>query len=530
MNNNKKWGVKVPVINAEEAAALIPSNATIAIVGAGGGITEPTLLINALVERFSRTAEPKDLSLWHATGLGDRQNRGMSPLAQKGLVKRSTGGHWGQSPRLAEMAERGEIEAYCIPQGVMSQLLRCSAAGQPGLLTHIGRGTFVDPRQTGGKLNSKTTEDVVSVLEIDGDEWLYYKAPRIDVALIRGTTADEDGYISMESEIAYLDVLQMAQAAHNSGGLVLAQVHRVVKSGSLHPRSIQIPGYLVDAVVVDPGQSQLYGVPADRFLSGDYAALDEEIAPIELNERKVIVRRALLELQPGDVGNVGVGIADGIGLVAREEGVGDDFTLTIETGPVGGVTRQGIFFGASVNSRALLDMPSQFDFYGGGGLDVCFLSFAEIDQHGNVNVSRFNNRIQGVGGFIDISSKSKKLVFCGTMTAGSLRTEIGSGTIKVLQEGRFRKFLPSVEEISFCGEEALRKGQTVFYLTERAVFRLTSDGVTLCEIAPGLQIEKDILPHMGFKPLIAKDLKIMDVRLFTQGKMGIAEEWAPLRD
>lgn len=521
----KKRGTRVPLLSAAEAAGLIPGGATVAIVGAGGGITEPTELINALVERFDKSGEPRGLSFWHATGLGDRDNRGMSPLARPGLVKRSTGGHWGQSPRLAEMAERDEIEAYCIPQGVMSQLLRCAAAGQPGLLTHVGLGTCVDPRQGGGKLNGITTEDIVRVMELDGEEWLYYKAPKIDVALIRGTTADADGYISMEDEIAYLDALQMAQAAHNSGGLVLAQVGRVVRAASLHPRTIRIPGYLVDVMVVNPEQKQLYSTYANRFMSGDYAALDEETAPLRVDERKVIVRRALMETRPACVGNVGVGIADGIGAVAREEDIADDFTLTIETGPIGGVTEQGIFFGASINSRALLDMPAQFDFYGGGGLDVCFLSFAEIDPSGNVNVSRFNNKIQGLGGFADISSKSKKLVFCGTLTAGGLRTEVADGEIKIIQEGRFQKFLSKVEEISFSGVEAVKKGLEVLYLTERAVFRLSKRGVELCEIAPGMEIDKDILPFMGFRPLIAMPPKRMDARLFAAGKMGIATEW-----
>lgn len=518
-------GMKVPILTAAEAVNRIPSSAAIAITGAGGGIIEPTALINALVERFEKTGKPDNLTLIHTTGLGDRADRGMSPLAIRGMNKRVIGGHWGQSPRLAELAESNEIEAYCLPQGVISQLFRAAAAGQPGILTHVGLGTYIDPRMTGGKLNSNTTEDLVRLMEIDGKEWLFYSAVKPTVAFLRGTSADTDGYVSMEDEITYLDGMAMAQAVHNAGGQVFVQVKRLVKAGSLHPRSIKIPGFLVDALIVNPEQTQLYDAPTNRFFSGDYVAEIEETAPMPLDERKIIARRALMEVSPGDVGNVGVGISDGIGAVAGEEGVTDDFVLTVETGPVGGITAKGIFFGASINTRAVVDMPSQFDFYGGGGLDICFLSFAEIDAKGNVNVSRFNGKIQGVGGFIDISCNSKKIVFNGTLTAGGLKTKVGGGKIEIVQEGRFKKFVPEVQEISFSAEEAVKRGLRVHYITERAVFRLTPDGLELIEIAPGLTPEHDILPHMGFLPIISPRLKNMDARFFKEEKMNIAEEW-----
>lgn len=525
MNKRRRHGGPVPVLSAMEAVMMIEDESVVAVVGAGGGITEPTKLIEGLAERFRETGAPQNLTFWHATGLGDRDNKGMSQLAQPGLVKRVIGGHWGQSPRLAEMAERNEIEAYCLPQGTMSQLLRTAAAGQPGLLTHSGLNTYIDPRQTGGKLNARTTDELIELVEVDGQEWLYYRAPKIDVAVIRGTTADSEGYVSMESEIAWLDSLPMAQAAHNNGGIVIVQVKNLVKTGTIHPRDVKIPGYLVDAVVVDPNQCQLYNAPENRFLCGDYIAEDGKCEPLPLNERKVIARRALMEIKDGDVGNLGVGISDGIGSVAREEGIGGNFTLTIETGPIGGVTAQGIFFGASVNSKALLDMPAQFDFYGGGGLDICFLSFAEVDPVGNVNVSRFNGKIQGVGGFIDISSHSKKIIFSGTLTAGGLKTVVGEGRIKIEKEGRFKKFLMNTEEVSFRASEALRNGQEVIYLTERAVFRLTGSGIMLTEVAPGIDVECDVIEHMGFRPLIAEEVKVMDPRLFVSGQMGIKEEW-----
>lgn len=525
MNKNRRHGGSVPVLSAMDAVAMIEDGSVVAVVGAGGGITEPTKLIDGLAERFKKTGEPKNLTFWHATGLGDRGDRGMSPFAQQGLVKRVIGGHWGQSPRLAEMAERGEIEAYCLPQGTMSQLLRTAAAGQPGLLTHSGLNTYIDPRQTGGKLNDRTTEELIELVEMDGREWLYYRAPKIDVAIIRGTTADTDGYISMESEIALLDSLPMAQAAHNNGGIVIVQVKNLVKAGTIHSRNVKIPGYLVDAVVVDPDQNQLYNVQENRFFSGDYIEEEGKCESLPLNERKVVARRALMEIKDGDVGNLGVGISDGIGNVAREEGLSGNFTLTIETGPIGGVTAQGIFFGASVNSKALSDMPAQFDFYGGGGLDICFLSFAEVDPLGNVNVSRFNGKIQGVGGFIDISSRSRKIIFSGTLTAGGLKTEVGDGRITITNEGRFKKFLTKTEEVSFSAAEAVRNGQEVLYLTERAVFRLTCSGIMLTEVAPGIDIERDIVAHMGFRPLIADEVTVMDSRIFTDGMMAIKEEW-----
>jgi acetate CoA-transferase len=525
MEKPLRKGNLVSVLTTDEAVRRIPSGATVAFSGAGGGILEATEVINALANRFKESNEPRDLTFWHSTGLGDRNNRGMSPLAQSGLVRRIFGGHWGQSPRLAEMAERNEVEAYNFPQGVMSQLLRTAAAGQPGILSHVGLGTFIDPRQQGGKLNERTKEDLVQLMVIDGKEWLYYPVVPIDVAIIRGTTADTEGYISMEDEITYLDALALAQAAHNNGGIVIAQVQRLVKGRSLHPKSIKIPGYLVDALVVVEDQPQLYSGQVNRFFSGDYVLETGEVVPLPLNERKVIARRALLEVKPGNVGNVGVGISDGIGVVAREEGISEEFTLTVETGPIGGMTAQGIFFGASVNMQAVLDMPAQFDFYDGGGLDVAFLSFAEVDQAGNVNVHKFNGKIMGTGGFVNICQNSKKVIFSGTLTAGGLKSVVENDAVRIDQEGKFKKFVQQVPEITFNGKDAIRRGQTVIYITERAVFRLTEEGLELCEIAPGIDIETDIVQQMGFVPKISNNLKEMDRRLFFSEKMGISTEW-----
>ena len=520
----KRKGTRVNQMSADEAINLIPSGATVAICGAGGGVVEPTALIDALANRFKNTEQPRDLTFYHSTGMGDRGERGMSVLAQPGLVKGAVGGHWAQSPRLADMAQNNEIEAYNLPQGVMSQLVRAAAARQPGILTHVGLGTFVDPRQTGGKLNERTKDDLVTLMEIDGKECLFYKTVPIDVAFIRGTTADADGYISMEDEICYLDTLALAQAAHNNGGLVVCQVQKVVKARTLHPRTVRIPGYLVDALVVVPEQTQLY-TGTSRFFSGDFTMEEGDVVPLPLTERKLVARRALMEIGPGNVGNVGVGIADGIGVIAREEGVNEDFTLTVETGPVGGVGAQGIFFGATANMQALMEMPSQFDFYDGGGLNASFLSFAEFDQQGNVNVHRFNGKIVGTGGFINISQNSKKVVFCGTLTAGGLKVSFADGKLKIDNEGKFRKLLAKVPEVTFNGTDAVRRGQEVVFVTERAVFKLTTEGVELTEVAPGVDIERDILAHMDFKPKMAANLKTMDPRMFRPEIMGIKDEW-----
>lgn len=513
----------VPILTAQDAVEMIKDGDVVAFCGAGGGITEATELINALARRYKESGAPRDLTLWHSTGLGDRKELGMSPLAQQGLVKRDIGGHFGQSPVLADMTDRNEVEGYNLPMGIMSQLMRAGAAGQPGVLSRVGLGTFLDPRQGGGKLNRRTREDLIRLMEIDGQEYLFYQSVNPDVALIRGSTADTEGYITMEDEITFVDNLATALAAHNNGGKVICQVARVVKAGTLHPKNVKIPGYLVDALVVVPDQPQLYHAPVNRFLSGDYIQDDALAEVMPLTERKVIARRALMEVKPGDVGNLGVGIADGIGTVAREEGVSEQFTLTIETGPVGGITAQGIYFGASVNMKAVVDMPYQFDFYDGGGLDVCFLSFAEVDRMGNVNVHKFNGKTMGVGGFVNISQNARKAVFCGTLTAGGLKIAVQDGEVKIVNEGRFVKFVDRVPEITFSGEMAAGQGKEVLYITERGVFRLTGQGIELIEIAPGIDLERDILAHMGFRPLIAGNLRQMDPRLFRQAAMGLKD-------
>ena len=518
----KRIGNRVPVMSAPEAVQLIPNEASVAVVGAGGGILEPNTLIAALSQRYDAEQLPKDLTLVFTTGLGDRAERGICPIAKEGMVKRGIGGHWGQSPRISELAEQNKIEAYNFPQGIIAQLFRASAAHQPGLLSQIGIGTFADPRNQGCKLNEVTKEELVKLMTINGEEYIFYPTIGVDVCFLRATTCDTEGYASMEDEVLYLDALQIAQAVHNNGGIVMLQVQKMVKAGTLHPRQVKIPGYLVDVVVVDPDQQQLYDQPQpNRFVSGDYTLDADAPTNFPLNQRKLVARRALLEVKRGNVGNVGVGIADGIGLVAMEEGCHEDFILTVETGAVGGITTQGVAFGANVNTRAMLDMPAQFDFYHGGGLDVCYVSFAEVDSMGNVGVHKFNGKIMGTGGFVDICTNAKKVAFCGTLTAGGLKTDISGGKLNIVNEGRFKKFIKKLPEITFSAEAAAAKGQEVLYITERAIFHLEKGGLVLTEVAPGVDVEKDVLAHIEFRPRVASDLKLMDPRLFRPEKMGV---------
>lgn len=481
---------RVPVLSAQEAVNYIPDEATLCVLGAGGGILEATTLITALADKYKQTQTPRNLSIISPTGLGDRADRGISPLAQEGLVKWALCGHWGQSPRISELAEQNKIIAYNYPQGVLTQTLRAAAAHQPGIISDIGIGTFVDPRQQGGKLNEVTKEDLIKLVEFDNKEYLYYKAIAPDIAFIRATTCDSEGYATFEDEVMYLDALVIAQAVHNNGGIVMMQVQKMVKKATLHPKSVRIPGYLVDIVVVDPDQTQLYGgAPVNRFISGDFTLDDSTKLSLPLNQRKLVARRALFEMRKGAVGNVGVGIADGIGLVAREEGCADDFILTVETGPIGGITSQGIAFGANVNTRAILDMTSQFDFYHGGGLDVCYLSFAEVDQHGNVGVHKFNGKSWAPVDLL-ISVPLRRNHFLRHINCGQFKNRNYRRQIKYRPGRTGEEIYSGTTGNYFQRKIALERGLDVRYITERAVFTLKEDGLHLIEIAPGVDLQK----------------------------------------
>lgn len=515
--------LKNKFVSAEEAIAIVRDGDTIAFSGFVGTGT-PDELIITLEKRFLETGSPRDLTFVFAAAPGDGKDRGLNRLAHPGLVKRVIGGHWSLVPKLGALAVAGKIEAYNLPLGVVSHLFREIAAHRAGLLTKVGLRTFVDPRQDGGKINANTREDLVRVMEVDGEEWLFYKAFPITVAFIRGTTADPGGNISMEHEALTLDNLAIATAAKNSGGFVMAQVARACAPGALNPRSVVVPGVMVDCVVLAQPQNhhQTYGTVYNPAFSGEFKVSLDMLPPMALDERKVIARRTAFELPMGGVVNLGIGMPEGVAAVANEEHVLDYLTLTAEPGVIGGVPQSGLDFGAAVNTEAVIHQNQQFDFYDGGGLDMACLGMAEVDGDGHVNVSRFGSRLAGAGGFINITQNARRLVFTGTFTAGGLEVEVKDGKLAILREGRSRKFVKKVEQITFNGAYAAQKGQPVLYVTERCVFRRGPEGMELAEIAPGIDIERDILAHMDFEPIIRAP-RLMAAAIFRDQPMQLEE-------
>ena len=510
------------VITAEQAAGLVRDRDTV-IVGGNGGTGAAEAVMAAVGGRFQTGGGPHGITLIHITGIGAVTEKGLCHFAHEGLVGRVIGGNFGLQVPFMRLVRENLIEAYNFPQGVMSQLCRAMAAKHPGVVTHVGLKTYMDPRQDGGRMNARTTEPLVELLELVGQEWLFYRIPSPDVAILRGTSADEDGYVSMEHEGTTREDLSIAQAVHNAGGTVIVQVERLVRRGSVHPQLVKIPGFLVDHVVVVPDQMQTYGTRYDPARCGDVRVPSHTILPDPMSVRRVIARRAAFELQPRDVVNLGVGLSAMIPNVAAEEGIEDLITLTVESGVVGGVPGHAREFGTAINPRAILDQAYQFDFYDGGGLTCAFLSFAEVDAAGNVNVTRFGERHDGSGGFIDITQNAKRLVFNGTMTGGKLDIGIENGRLDIRRDGAFLKFVERVGQVSFSTELAAERGQQVTYVTERAVFELEPCGLTLTEIAPGVRLKEDVLDRMAFAPRVSPDLRTMDPRLFRPGRMGLAD-------
>src|SRR3989454_1685440 len=492
------------LIGVGEAVGLVRDGSTVLVGGSGAGHALPQRFIDELAAEYTTTGRPRGLTTVRIVGIGDFADRGFSQLALPGLMRRTIGSNIGNEPRLGELVEANELESYSFPQGVLSQLMREIAAGRPGLVTQVGLGTYVDPRQTGGKQNAMTNEDLVEVVTLRGREWLLFHAFPIDVAVIRGTTADEDGNLTMEGEAIQGEMLAMAMAARNSGGIVIAQVRQLARRGSLPMRDVKVPAALIDYVYVDPEQWQTYITRDSPYYAGQVRKPVTDEPPLPLDVRKIIARRSLLEFRPGAICNLGFGISQLIGRVAWEEGITDQLVLTVEQGIFGGVPVAGNEGGAGFNYQAMIDQPYMFDFYDGGGLDVASLSFAEVDAEGNVNVHAFEGRVRGPGGFPNISARTRKVNFVGTLTAHGLRIEIEDG-IRIAQEGSLGKFVPRVREVSFNGRLARERGQEVRYITERGVFALAGDGLVLIEVAPGVDLERDILGQMGFRPRVADD-------------------------
>lgn len=518
-------------MTAAQAAQLIQDGDTLGLMGGGGGLMEATHVFEAVQDRFLTTQHPHHLTLMHALGIGDKKTKGMNCFAHEGMVKRVIGGHWVWSPAMQQLALSNKIEAYILPGGVSSQLMREIGAGRPGLISHIGLGTVCDPRHGGGRMNDAAQDDLAEIIQIDGHEYLRYKPFPIHVAIVRASSADEDGNISFEHEAANLDAQSLALAARNSGGVVIVQVKERLPKGALKAREVRIPSAWVDAIVVDPEQSTSYAIPFDPAFSGELTgqmrahseAEDHarEVAASQetFNERQAVARRAYQELFHTDkarpVINYGVGVPDAVAKLVAARNEQHRIYQTIEHGTYGGTLMDGVLFGYARNATAMLDAATQFDFYGGGGLDIAFLGFGEFDEEGSVNVSRLGGITVGPGGFIDIAQNAKKVVFCGSLAAKGVVLETGNAQLRVITQGAVKKLVKKVDQITFSGPQSLVRKQTVLYLTERASFRLTPQGIELFEIAPGIDLQRDVLDQMEFAPLVAKDLKRMDSLHFT---------------
>ena len=513
--------MKDKIVTADEAISLVRDRDTLSSCGFVQSCV-PEALLKALERRYLKTGTPRNLSLFATAGQGDSKTKGLSRLGHEGLLRKVVAGNWGRMPSVCQLAFDEKLYAYNLPQGIIAQLFRDLAGGKPGAFSKTGLHTFVDPRYEGGRINKITTRDIVKLVEFEGDEWLFYKVAPVTVAFIRGTTANSMGNITMEKEPLTLNNLAMAMAAKNSNGIVIAQVERIADRNTLPPRDVKIPGIFVDCVVVADPEDHMTNL-ATQYHPGYAGRIRVPVAtvpPLPLDERKVIARRAAFELPPNGIVNLGVGVPEGVASVANEEKVLQYITLSVESGAIGGIPASGASFGASLNMDAVIDENQQFDFYDGGGLDMACLGVAECDRAGNVNVSRFGTRLIGVGGFINISQNARRVVFAGTFTAGGLEVAVEDGKLKILKEGKQRKFVEKVGQISFSGQFAYDHNRMVLYVTERCVFRRVRAGLALIEVAPGIDIERDILAHMGFKPIIGEP-DLMDVRIFHPEPMGL---------
>lgn len=490
--------------------------------------SNPEGLEKTLEDKFLDVGSPKNLTLFYVAGQGDGDCKSVNHFGHEGLLHKIIAGHFNKAPKLGELIINNKIQAYNVPQAALCHMLRDVAGKKIGTITHVGINTFADPRIEGGKLNEITKEDIVEIININGQERLFYKPMNFDIALIKGSFADEKGNISLEREAVTTEVTSIAQAVHNCKGKVIVQVDKIVKNGSLDPKLIKIPGIYVDYVVeIDNPifREQIYGIQYEPELCGSIRLSENSYTkPMPLNIKKIIARRATMEIKKDSVGNLGIGIPEYVSTIANEEKIADYMVLTVESGPVGGIPQSGIRFGSSINPDAIIDQGYQFDFYDGGGLDIAFLGLAQSDEEGNLNVSKFGKKISGCGGFISISQNAKKVVFCGSFTTKGLDIAVENGELKIIKEGSSKKFVKKVQQITFSGNYARSINQPVLYITERAVFELKKDGLTLTEIAPGIDLQKDILDLMDFTPIISTNLKKMDSRIFKDEIMGLNKD------
>ena len=520
---------RATVIGLDEVGRLI-GDAAVVTVSSSSGLGCPDAILQAIGQHFTVTGAPRNLTTIHPIAAGDMYGiGGIDHLAQPGLLRRVVAGSYPSgpsslpSPRIWQMIADDQIEAYNIPSGILYHLHREVAAGRPGVLTHVGLDTFVDPRRQGGKMNAATREDLVQLVEFDGQEWLYMRSLPVNVAIIRGTTADERGNISMEHEGAYLGVYDQALAAHNSGGIVIAQVERLTANNTIPPQDVRVPGIIVDYIVVAPDQMQTTQTPYDPAISGETRRPADSFESVEWGADKVIARRAALEIRQDDAVNLGFGISALVPRILLEEGQ-QRVTWVIEQGAVGGVPLLGFQFGCAANAQAIMGSPDQFSYFQGGGFDRSMLSFMQIDRFGNVNVSRLAARphvTAGAGGFVDITARARNIVFSGYFTAGGLELALDDGRLRIVREGRSRKIVPDVEHVTFSGRRARAQGQNVIYITERCVLRLEEAGLTVVEVAPGIDLERDVLAQADIALRVSPDLHLMDSRLFRPQPMGL---------
>mgnify|MGYP002510909271 CR=1 FL=1 len=522
------------ICTAQEAAELILDQAFLTCAGNMNNCLAEEICA-AIEARFLETGHPQNMTIMSASGVGDMGPmggvfRGFEHFAHDGMIRRVIVGHNGSNHSIMKMQADLKVESYNFPQGVIEHLFKARARGLDVELSKVGLGTFVDPRMEGGKTNSVTNENLVEVVSVLGEEYLAYRTPKIDVALFRGTTADEDGNLTCEDEAVLTNIQAIAMATKASGGIVLCQVKNVVKKGALPAKEVVIPGVFIDKLVICTDQEKNHRMTMGEFYNpaytGKYKYPVSAAAVLPLGVKKTIARRAAWELQLHVPVNTGLGYPEGISSVANEEGIADDLVLTVETGAFGGVPAARTSFGSTTNALAFVDSPTIFDLYDSGFLYATFVGLAECDSKGSVNVSRFLDksgieRRPGAGGFINLTQGAKNVVFCGTMTAGGYKAEVKDGKLVILQEGAEKKFLNQINQVTFSGPHAMEIGQKVLYITDRCVFRLTEDGLRLTEVAPGIDIATQILPFMEFKPIIGSDVKEMDPRIFQEGLMGL---------